>query len=465
MTVGTKALNISLAERIGAAGGILREMRDEAFVMVPIPGLVGEFTNYRDEQAAWRETAAFLDQSHHMIDLYVTGPDALKLFSHLGINRFDNFGPGKAKQFVATDENGWLIGDAILFHLDEGSFDLVGLPYVTRWVQYHIEHGDFDVTYEWDDFSSMREGRPPREYRFEVQGPTAFRVIEAATGAPIPDTKFFSMEEFTIAGHRVRGLRHGMAAQPGFELFGPWEEGEAVRSAILEAGKEFGLKLVGSRAYWTATLESGWVSLPVPAFITADSAAGFRDWIDGSILGSIGGSANSDSIEDYYITPFELGYGRLIDFDHDFIGRDALLAMKDAEHRTKVTLVWNGDDVKEVLGGLVDGDPDSLPPKYLELPKSRYARFTYDKVLVDGQEIGLSLDTGYLSPVRSFLSLAVVDPAFAEPGTEVTVLWGEDPAHQRSTGERHRQVVVRATVAPVPFSGQAHYRKNTAASR
>lgn len=39
---------------------------------------------------------------------------------------------------------------------------------------------------------------------------------------------------------------------------------------------------------------------------------------------SIGGSFASDSIEDYYLTPFDLGYERSVSFDHDFIGRDAL---------------------------------------------------------------------------------------------------------------------------------------------
>ena len=50
-----------------------------------------EFTNWRDEQRAWRETCALFDQSHHMTDLYVEGPDALKLFSDLGVNSFKNF--------------------------------------------------------------------------------------------------------------------------------------------------------------------------------------------------------------------------------------------------------------------------------------------------------------------------------------------------------------------------------------
>ena len=62
-----------------------------------------EFSNWRDEQVAWRETAALFDQSHHMTDLYVEGPDVDRLFSHLGVNTFENFAVDKAKQFVACN--------------------------------------------------------------------------------------------------------------------------------------------------------------------------------------------------------------------------------------------------------------------------------------------------------------------------------------------------------------------------
>ena len=50
---------------------------------------------------------------------------------------------------------------------------------------------------------------------------------------------------------------------------------------------------------------------------------------------SIGGSFVSDDIEDYYLTPWDLGYGSYVKFDHDFIGREALERMADGEHRAE----------------------------------------------------------------------------------------------------------------------------------
>ena len=109
------------------------------------PKVPGEFTNWRDEQRAWRETCALFDQSHHMTDLYVEGPDVIPLFSHLGVNTFENFTVDKAKQFVACNDDGFVIGDGILFCVAENSVILVGRPSAHNWVQYHAETGGYDV--------------------------------------------------------------------------------------------------------------------------------------------------------------------------------------------------------------------------------------------------------------------------------------------------------------------------------
>ena len=146
-----------------------------------------------------------------MTDMYVEGPDALKVLSMLGVNSFKNFGPSKAKQFVACNYDGYVIGDVILFHLEQNRFNLVGRPSVHNWVQYHCETGGYDVKLERDERTVARPGPIVRKaYRYQVQGPNALKVIEKVTGKPVPDVKFFNMTDFQIAGRRVRALRHGM---------------------------------------------------------------------------------------------------------------------------------------------------------------------------------------------------------------------------------------------------------------
>ena len=120
-----------------------------------------------------------------------------------------------------------MIGDVILFYLDDDVFNLVGRPSVHNWVQYHGETGDYDVTFERDERSAVNPtGR--RLYRYQVQGPNAMKVLEKVTGGPLPEIKFFNMGELDDRRPPVRALRHGMFGVPGLELFGPWAEGEAV---------------------------------------------------------------------------------------------------------------------------------------------------------------------------------------------------------------------------------------------
>jgi glycine cleavage system aminomethyltransferase T len=448
----------SLAAALARVGSPVELLRNLAFPPSTFP-VKPEFSNWRSEQRSWLETCALLDQSHHMTDLFLEGPDALRLLSDVAVNTFANFTPGKAKQFVAVAPDGHLIGDAILFHLEEDSFDLVGHPMVIDWVTFHLERGDYKATAVRDDNSIVRRSGPPKLYRYELQGPTAPAIVEQLTGAPAPDVKFFTMTEFTIAGRPVRGLRHGMAGQPGFELFGPWEDGEAVLAAILEAGQDHGLVRVGAKAYSTANLGSGWVPAPLPAIFGDDPLlAEYREWLPIEKVGSIGGSLDSADITDYYLTPYDIGYGKTVKFDHEFVGRAALEQMAQATPpRTKVTLVWNADDVTAALGSLFRPGPGA---KYIDLPKARYATHHEDAVLADGRRIGISLDCGYLANEREMVSLATIETAFAEPGTEVTVVWGEDPVSAKPAVEPHRQVQIRAVVAPSPYDARDTYRSN-----
>jgi glycine cleavage system aminomethyltransferase T len=423
------------------------------------PKVPSEFSNWRDEQHAWRKTCCLFDQSHHMTDMYIKGPDALKLLSATGVNSFSNFAVDKAKQFVACNYQGQVIGDAILFHLDDDLYSLVGRPSAHNWVQFHAERDGYDVTIERDERSAVNPtGR--KLYRFQVQGPTANEVLKKVNGGELPEIKFFNMGELTIAGHKVRALHHGMSGVPGLELFGPTTEGEDVRAAIVEAGKEFGLVQVGSRVYATNTLESGWIPCPLPAIFTGDDLKDYREWLPANgyeATGSLGGSFYSDSIDDYYLTPAELGYGNFVKFDHEFTGREALEQMGPAKRR-KVTLAWHGEDVARAIGTMFQPEGRA---KYIDLPLSNYSTWPNDKIVKDGKMVGVSTFSGYSSNESSMLSLAIVDVEQSEPGTEVTLIWGEEGGGSaKPVVERHVQTEIRATVSPVPYAEvvRASYR-------
>ena len=446
----------SLEEAIRAARSPVNMLRNSQIGPYAFPVVPSEFTNWRDEQRSWRETCALFDQSHHMTDLLVEGPGALKAFSDLGVNTFDNFRVDTAKQFVACNYDGYVIGDAILFHLEPNVFNLVGRPPALNWVQFHLATGGYDARFERDERSLVNKGQR-KSYRYQVQGPNAAKVMQAATGAPMPAIRFFHMSTVEVGGCKVRALRHGMVGQPGWELFGPWSEGETVRNALLEAGRKFGIRRVGARTYPTSTLESGWIPSPLPAVYTGAKMKPYREWLGGDsyeAMASLGGSFYSKDVADYYLTPYELGYGAFVKFDHEFVGREALEKCAKKKHRVKVTLAWDGDDVRKALGTLFSAGRNVA--KYIDLPLANYATLPFDKVRKGGKTIGLSTYTGYSFNERSMLSLAIVDAKHAKPGTRVTIIWGEeDGGSSKPTVERHKQVKIHATVGPVPYGDTA----------
>src|SRR5687767_8922852 len=434
---------------------MLRNSRIGAYVYPVVPA---EYSNWRDEQKAWRESAVLFDQSHHMAELLVTGPDALKMLNSLASNSFKGWVPNRAKQFAPLSYDGYVIGDVIMFYHAENEFNLVGRAPTVNWVEFHAQTGGFNVQVRRDDRSpgdAKGKAVNRNHYRYQIQGPNAKYVLEKLNGGPVPDVKFFHMDVINIKGKKVRALRHGMAGEPGLEIWGPYAEREEIRAAIVAAGKEFGLKEVGARAYATNTLESGWIPSPLPAVYTGDKMKKYREWLPASsyeATGSIGGSFVSKNIEDYYVTPYEMGYGPFIKFDHDFIGKEALQKMAGKPHRKKVTFAWNADDVMKVWRSMLE---QGEPYKYIDLPLSNYTSASYDKVLLGGKQVGLNMFSGYSYNERSMLSLGIVDPDVAL-GTEVRILWGEEGGGtKKPTVERHKQLEIRAIVSPAPYAKQA----------
>ena len=448
----------NLEQVLAAAGNPVELLRNSQIGAYVYPVVAPEFSNWRTEQWAWRHGAVLFDQSHHMVNLFINGKDALKLLSDTMINSPKGWAVNKAKQYVPVTDYGHVIGDGIIFWEAEESFCYVGRAPAANWLMYHAEKGGYNVDIIHDDRSPSRPmGKPvTRKYwRFQIQGPNAWAVIEKLNGGPLEQLRFFNMAEMNIAGRKVRTLRHGMAGAPGLEIWGPYEEMEEVRAAIVEAGKDLGLIQVGSRAYPSNTLESGWIPSPLPAIYTGEKLKAYREWLPANSYeasGAIGGSFVSNNIEDYYTNPYEIGYGPFVKFDHDFIGRDALEKLDVSTQRKKVTLAWNGEDMAKIYASLFDTEADSHY-KFFDLPLANYGNTNADAVVdADGTTVGISMFTGYSYNEKRALSLATVDHEIPV-GTELKVIWGEENGGTRKTTvEPHKQIAVRAVVSPVPYS-------------
>jgi vanillate/3-O-methylgallate O-demethylase len=449
---------------------LLRNSQIGRFIFPVVPS---EFTNWVRESKAARESAVLFDQSHHMVNLFVSGNHALKLLTETGVNNMSNFAVDAAKQFVCTAPNGGVIGDGIAFRLGEEEFIFVGRAPVANWLTFRAQTGGYHVDIRYDERSSSRPyGNAIRRdlWRYQIQGPNAWQIIEKVNGGPVDQQRFFRLGYLNVCGERVRTLRHGMAGAPGLELWGPYESRDRVRDAIMEAGREFGLEPCGARAYPYATLESGWIPSPLPAIYTDDALRSYREWLPATgyeATASLAGSFVAPSIDDYYLNPWELGYGNFVKFDHEFVGRDALRAIDPSGQRRKSTLAWNADDVADLLAAPVRKDGPRT--QYFDLPLATTGTSSFDSVVdADGTVVGLSMFTGYSASERQVISLAVLDPG-VPLGAELQVVWGEPDDTCKATIEAHEQVRVRAIVCPTPYSPVARetYRsgwRNSAAA-
>jgi Glycine cleavage system T protein (aminomethyltransferase) len=391
-----------------------------------------EYTDWRDESMSWKD-ACYIGDWSFLWERRFRGPDVLKLFSDVTVNNFDNFAINQSKHTIHTDRNGKIIAEGITTRIADDELLLFGRG--TFWVDYHLRQGGYDVEAEHEDL-----------FNFQVQGPNAIHVIEKAAGQPLRDVKFMHNGHVTIAGVKVIALRQGMAGELGFELQGDIKQSQAVYDAILDAGRDYGIRKLGGRAAFINHLEACFPTIVtdyLPAIFEPEMAgylAEFRAAMPAfASTFNVAGSFEGTQVSDWYRSPVELGWANRIHLGHDFLGRDALAAEKANPRRVIRTLVWNADDVVKVYASLFK---QGQPFDFMEMPRDQRGFMYADRVLKGGRDIGVTTSRGYSYFFREMLSLATIDVADAEIGSEVSVLWGAPGS---------AQLEIRATVQRAPY--------------
>jgi vanillate/3-O-methylgallate O-demethylase len=440
----------SIAQQIQVDGNAFEMLYNGAGSPFSFP-VQAEFSNWRDEQEAWRRTAIFQNMSHHMCNAFFEGPDVYRLLSDLGINSFAGFGPMQAKQYVVCNSDGHYIGDAVLTCAEENKVCIVGKPNVPHWVQFHLETGQYDARLVNMDMPSPNLSDRTL-FRFQVQGPSANTILEELNGGPLPDIGFFKMGKFNIGPHEVTALNHRMSGAPGYEFWGPSSVGDNVRQRILAIGQRYGLQQIGGRIYPVTSVESGWIGSALPAIYTGEATRAYREWLPAKSfegVASIGGSYPSGDMDALYLTPFDMGYGFMAKYDHEFCGRSALERLAKQPKRKKVRLRWNAEDALDIqASSLRKGDRY----KYMEMPVANYCTFLLDEVLNTGKRVGVAFYPVYSVGSREWISLASVDEGLAKDGQTLTITWGEpNGGSKKPSVERHIQKTVRVTVDSQPL--------------
>ncbi len=391
-----------------------------------------EYTDWIDESMSWKETCYIGDWSF-LWERRFQGPDVLKLFSDISVNSFAKFAIGQAKHVIHCTEAGKVIHEGILNRLGEDEYMLFGRG--GFWVDYKLRHGRYDATSKQDDW-----------FNYQVSGPSSLHVIEKACGQGIRDIAFMHSAKIHINGRKVRALRQGMAGEVGYEIQGPRAYAQEIYDAILTAGKEFGIRQLGGRAVFINHLEACFPTIVtdyLPAIFGEEMKEYFAEFKAAmpayAITFNIAGSFEADDVSAWYRSPVELGWANRIKFDHDFIGRKALEEEVAHPRRAMRTLVWNADDVVEVYASLFRQDK---PYHYMEMPRDQRGFMYADKVLKNDKLVGVATSRGYSYHFRQMLSLCTIDVEYSEPGTKVTVVWG-------NPGEPQKEI--RTTVAPAPY--------------
>ncbi len=401
-----------------------------------------EFTDWMDESMSWKETCYIGDWSW-LDEFHAKGPDAIKLFSDLCGSSFAKFDIGQAKHVVMCSRKGKVIGEGILMRFAEDEVEFQTRGPGTTWLEFNVKKGRYNVT---TDCTISK-------FKLHVQGPKSPALLEKLTGESLRDIKFMYFRTSRIKGRDVFFLRQGMAGEIGYELQGPNSDKDTVFDAIMEAGKEFGIRRLGSRTAMINHLEACFPTIThdyIPA--VADEPEYYEAYNvkvddDRSPLWfrsferctKVKGSFDADDISAWHRSPVELGWAKNIKFDHDFHGREALEAEVSNPKRTIVTLVWNLDDVMDVWASVFR---DDVPYDFMDMPRGQWFVMYANSVMKGDRLVGVTSSRGFSRYFQQMLSLCTIDIEHSKPGTEVTVVWG-DPGH--------RKKLIRATVAPAPY--------------
>ncbi len=395
-----------------------------------------EYTDWVDESQSWKTTCYIGDWSP-LAKFHLQGPDALQFFSDVSVNGFADYAIGQAKHLSLCNERGKLMGEGILMRLAEDAFLFTSGPGVP-WVTFRHEQGGY---------RSRATQLGAAQFIFQVQGPASLHLLEQVCGESLRDIGFMRFRRVRIGDLAFDLLRQGMAGEIGYELHGRSEDAQAVYQAILDAGREFGIRRLGGRTKMVNHVEACFPTPSVdylPALYGADQRP-YHDWCGQRFRSMVtarpatSGSLRFDELSALARSPVELGWGKSIRLDHDFTGRAALEDELANPRRRMVTLVWNDEDVIDVYASLFRGGEPFEP---MEMPRGLLGCMHVDEVLDGDAPVGASTSRCYSHTFRKMLSLCTIDVSHDEPGTPVTVVWGAPGRAQKR---------IRATVAPAPY--------------
>lgn len=267
------------------------------------------YGSIKDEHHAVRNGIGIFDVSH-MSNLWISGPDAAAAIG--AVCPFDpsTLEDGRGKYTVFLRDDGTILDDTFVFRVDD-KFHVVPNAGMNTAVADHINthhDGDFTVLDVSADTAILA-----------LQGTGARELLEGITEGDLP--KFHRMVHAHINGVHLGISGTGYTGEKGVEIYVDARQVQTVWDAIMAAGD---VKPIGLGARDTLRLEKGYA-------LAGNEFEGGR-------------------------TPLEAGLEFTINWDHDFLGRDALLAQKDAGNHAKLVGLTQAKGVPRHGYPVVRGD-------------------------------------------------------------------------------------------------------------
>jgi glycine cleavage system T protein (aminomethyltransferase) len=254
-----------------------------------------QYTSILKEHEVVRSGVGLFDVSH-MGEIEIKGENAIKLAESICTNNIRDMKPGDIKYTVMCKEDGGIIDDFFVHFINpENLFLVVNASNVDKdfeWIKSHEIEGAI-VTNLSDEYSELA-----------LQGPLACKVIEKLTDFDAPSLSYFTFKEEKVAGVSALIARTGYTGEDGFEIYVKNKDAVTVWNLVMEAGEEFGIQPIGLGARDTLRFEVCY-------------------WLYGNEL-------------DETINPLDAGQKFVIDFEKDFIGKTALLKVKEDGRKRKL---------------------------------------------------------------------------------------------------------------------------------
>jgi aminomethyltransferase len=316
-----------------------------------------QYTNVIEEHKATRTAAALFDICH-MGEIEVRGPQAADLLQFVLTRDLSGQKTGQVKLSALLNDRGGIIDDLTVYKMAEDFYMLVTNATTRETDFYRIE----EILKE-KKFNCRMEDISGKTGKLDLQGPRAEEILQTLAGSDLKGIRFYHFVQSPVAGIPAIISRSGYTGEDGFEIYAAAEKISLIWDAMMDAGRTSGMKPAGLGARDTLRLEAGMM-------------------LNGQ-----------DMTQD--MSPLEVPYGWLVDWNKNFAGKSALVSLRDR-------------GIEKKIAGL-------------EMTGRGIARHGY-AVKNGAKEIGLVTSGTFAPTLNKAVALALIDTAFAVPDTEVSVV-------------------------------------------